>query len=431
IKDLDDFYSLMMRTRDVRRQIVERVLKGIPIRSHFSISLSNAKESLLLACQPGTRTLHLKPSLEEDEQTEPAHFDIANELDEFEKDLNFMKFIQSDDVYNVEQFINSLQEYHPVSADKFRDEVIELGDMLTEADHFNFFFTDRDGTLKSYSCSYPASIQPAYSGVIQAQFARRCAQTCAIVTTAPLMRIGVLDVSTIPEGYYYFGASAGREWFIDPANKFKDQSIPEEDLELLERVFAAISDLLEEPKFKHFTWVGSGLQKHYGHITIAHQDAFNSVPRHQVRAIDQKIKDIIHRIDPDQHTLKVKETETDIKIFLKSESGEIFDKGQGIRLLVEHMKCDISNGTILVCGDSSTDLPMLQACLEANPSGVYTVWVTRSDELKQTVRELCERFGNKNFVFVSCPEVLLGGMAQATIREISIGRPGPRASHDS
>nr|CAH18869.1 putative trehalose 6-phosphate synthase [Aphelenchus avenae] len=431
IKDLDDFYSLMMRTRDVRRQIVERVLKGIPIRSHFSISLSNAKESLLLACQPGTRTLHLKPSLEEDEQTEPAHFDIANELDEFEKDLNFMKFIQSDDVYNVEQFINSLQEYHPVSADKFRDEVTELGDMLTEADHFNFFFTDRDGTLKSYSCSYPASIQPAYSGVIQAQFARRCAQTCAIVTTAPLMRIGVLDVSTIPEGYYYFGASAGREWLIDPANKFKDQSIPEEDLELLERVFAAISDLLEEPKFKHFTWVGSGLQKHYGHITIAHQDAFNSVPRHQVRAIDQKIKDIIHRIDPDQHTLKVKETETDIKIFLKSESGEIFDKGQGIRLLVEHMKCDISNGTILVCGDSSTDLPMLQACLEANPSGVYTVWVTRSDELKTTVRELCERFGNKNFVFVSCPEVLLGGMAQATIREISIGRPGPRASHDS
>jgi len=55
--------------------------------------------------------------------------------------------------------------------------------MFFDADHFNYFFTDRDGTLKSYSCAYPASIQPAYSGVIQAQFARRCAQTCAIVTT--------------------------------------------------------------------------------------------------------------------------------------------------------------------------------------------------------------------------------------------------------
>lgn len=77
-------------------------------------------------------------------------------------------------------------------------------------------FQDRDGTLKSYSCAYSASIQPAYSGVIQvislpsrslislfssqAQFARRCAQTCAILTTAPMMNMGILDVGTIPEG---------------------------------------------------------------------------------------------------------------------------------------------------------------------------------------------------------------------------------------
>jgi hypothetical protein len=59
-----------------------------------------------------------------------------------------------------------------VSDEKFREEVIAIGDLFTDADHFNFFFTDRDGTLKSYSCSYPASVQPAYSGVIQAQFAR-------------------------------------------------------------------------------------------------------------------------------------------------------------------------------------------------------------------------------------------------------------------
>ena len=31
-------------------------------------------------------------------------------------------------------------------------------DLFVDADHFNFFFTDRDGTLKSYSCSYPASV---------------------------------------------------------------------------------------------------------------------------------------------------------------------------------------------------------------------------------------------------------------------------------
>lgn len=81
---------------------------------------------------------------------------------------------------------------------------------------------------------------------------------------APMMRFGVLDVSTIPDGYYYYAASAGREWFIDPATKFKDQSIPEADLELLDRVFAAIGDLLEEPQFRHFTWIGSGLQVYIG-----------------------------------------------------------------------------------------------------------------------------------------------------------------------
>ncbi|CAB3405547.1 unnamed protein product [Caenorhabditis bovis] len=56
INTLDDFFSLMMKTRNVRRQIVSRVLKGIPIRSHFAISLRNAKESLEQICKPGTHT---------------------------------------------------------------------------------------------------------------------------------------------------------------------------------------------------------------------------------------------------------------------------------------------------------------------------------------------------------------------------------------
>lgn len=43
-------------------------------------------------------------------------------------------------------------------------------------------------------------------------------------------------MSTIPPGYYYYGASAGREWYIDPANKFKDTSIPEKHLQLLDQV---------------------------------------------------------------------------------------------------------------------------------------------------------------------------------------------------
>ncbi|EPB66161.1 hypothetical protein ANCCEY_14749, partial [Ancylostoma ceylanicum] len=170
----------------------------------------------------------------------------------------------------------TLTSSHPVSEEKFKEEVANAVDLLYETDHLHYFFTDRDGTLKSYACSYPSSIQPAYSGVIQAQFARRCAQTCCILTTAPMMHIGVLDVSTIPPGYYYYGASAGREWFIDPTNKFKDTSIPDKHLTMLDEVFEQVSRLLERKEFRVFTWVGSGLQKHYGHLTIAHQDIYGS-----------------------------------------------------------------------------------------------------------------------------------------------------------
>ncbi|RCN43442.1 hypothetical protein ANCCAN_10568 [Ancylostoma caninum] len=94
-------------------------------------------------------------------------------------------------------------------------------------------------------------------------------------------------------------------------------------------------------------------------------------------------------------------------------------------MLCEKMKCDLKEGNILVCGDSSTDLPMLQECLTQNPSGVYTIWVTTDEKLQKQVivRDLCGSYNNKNIAFVSCPEVLLGAMAQATIREISIVRP--------
>uniref|UniRef100_A0A914HC34 alpha,alpha-trehalose-phosphate synthase (UDP-forming) n=1 Tax=Globodera rostochiensis TaxID=31243 RepID=A0A914HC34_GLORO len=451
VTTLGEFFNLMLRTRDVRRGIVERVLKGIHIHTHFSISLKNAKESLELSCVPGTSQIRLRATAttsgggagmgagsNEDgtssmpvdsaggsrtEDEEMVRLDIKNEIEEFDRDLQFLQFIHSDDVYNIEQFVSHLQVYHPVSEAMFRSEVAAVVDLFIDADHFNYFFTDRDGTLKSYSCSYMASIQPAYSGVIQAQFARRCAQTCAIVTTAPMIQLGILDVCTIPEGYYYIGASAGREWFVNPANKFKDQSIPEADLEKLNYVFDSISDLLEHPEFKIFVWIGSGLQKHYGHVTLAHQDVFGTVPRELKEHIDRKIRAIVEDTDPSRQLLEVKTTETDIKIFIKSEFGHIFDKGNGIQLLIEHLKCNLREGTILVCGDSETDIPMLRTCLEHNPKNVYTVWVAPESNvaLRQKVAELCESFGNGHFVFVSSPEVLLGAMAQATIREISRG----------
>jgi len=67
--------------------------------------------------------------------------------------------------------------------------------------------------------------------------------------------------------------------------------------------------------------------------------------------------------------------------------------------------------------------------LLANPAGTYTVWVTRSDELRRRVAELCGQARNANVAFVSSPFVVLGAMAQATIREVKV-RPAASAAAD-
>jgi hypothetical protein len=105
VNTLDDFFNLMLRTRDVRRAIVERVLKGIPIRPHFAISLQNAKESLELACPPGgSRIIQLRPIAGGEvalTEKETIKLDIKTEIEELEKDRQFLEFIQSEDVFNV------------------------------------------------------------------------------------------------------------------------------------------------------------------------------------------------------------------------------------------------------------------------------------------------------------------------------------------
>ncbi len=81
--------------------------------------------------------------------------------------MAFLDFVQSEEYDNLEQFLQHLEQRHPESDDSFRDELEEVVTLLTRGDHFHFFFTDRDGTLKSYSSSYPSTIQASYSGVIQ------------------------------------------------------------------------------------------------------------------------------------------------------------------------------------------------------------------------------------------------------------------------
>ncbi len=130
---------------------------------------------------------------------------------------------------------------------------------------------------------------------------------------------------------------------------------------------------------------------------------------------------MVRTVDAEEKIFQVTDTELDIKIHVKAKmSGNIFHKGHGIQLFAQRMGLNLNEGNILVCGDTDTDLEMLHECLGINPENTYTVWVTTNEELKARVEQICAEVGNKNFVFVSCPEVILGAMSQATIREIKL-----------
>jgi len=134
---------------------------------------------------------------------------------------------------------------------------------------------------------------------------------------------------------------------------------------------------------------------------------------------------IVAEVDPKGDVLTICHSDYDLKIFARAKSsGKIFDKGHGLRLIKKKMKLHFKEGNILVCGDSETDLPMLEECLNDAPQNVYTIWVTKDEALKKKVLAMCSRFANGHVVFVSCPEVLLGAMASATVRELHIRPPG-------
>ncbi|PIO77616.1 hypothetical protein TELCIR_00281 [Teladorsagia circumcincta] len=134
-----------------------------------------------------------------------------------------------------------------------------------------------------------------------------------------------------------------------------------------------------------------------------------------------EVSKIVNEVDPVGAILTIRENEYDIKIYTKAKlSGRIFNKGHGVRLIERKMGMNLQDGNILVCGDSDTDLPMLEECLSVAPPNVYTIWVTKDEALQEKVTQICARFHNNNVTFVSCPEVLLGAMAQATVRELKV-----------
>ncbi len=383
---LKQFYDLMAKTRNLRLQIVENIFNNRPLTSTCIDSLANAHASLTnIPLEQKERILDISAS-------KSIAVDLTYEITELEKDIFYLE--------NGEPaFIKYLEKIHS----DFRM-YLDIGAIKLKGMQFNCFMTDRDGTINNYCGRYRSSVQSVYNSVFITRFAKKRTACPIILTSAPLENFGIVDVSVNPEKTLIYAASKGRE-FIDLTGKRRYCHIDKQKQILLDKLNQRLSELVKEPCFEKFSLIGSGLQLKFGQATIARQDISSSIPEDESDAFLRKIKEIVFELDPKRKNFIIEDTGLDIEIILTIEDPrkglKDFDKADAVKYLNSELNFDITKGPHLVCGDTSSDIPMIEAFLD-NTRDTWSIFVTKDNELAEKVKGVCP-----NSVIVPEPDMLV------------------------
>ncbi len=388
IQTLQQFYSLMFFTKRIREKIVNRYFRHRYIRQKLAGSLSMALEQLeKIPREDGKYRLLLRENMD-------IHLDLTYEIEELRKDLYFLRHSQDD-------FQRFFEKLHPGYFEQIRE-----GEHILKGLYFRNFITDRDGTVNNYCGRYKSSIQSIYNAIFLTRFATYCAQNSVILTSAPLENIGLLDISINPSNTFIYAGSKGRE-YIDTngiINRFPIEKEKQQKLDILNR---RLSELMKKPDYEIYSLIGSGLQFKFGQTTVSRQDIYGTIPEEESSNFLKTVSDIVYAIDPGREFFVIEDTGKDIEVILTvKKSGNDntqrdFNKGDGVAFLNRQLNLNMASGLNLICGDTLSDIPMVQASTE-NTGDTWTVFVTDDIELKQRVTALCP-----NSFFVSEPDILV------------------------
>jgi len=389
IRTLKELYQLKSETRDLREPLVRNIMKRRVVGQKCIESLKNALyslETIHIDDYTGQRVL----SLDGRKQIE---VDLTYEIRELKKDIYYLE-------YGEDHFINYLGKFIP----DFRNYLNE-GIAMLRGKRFNAFITDRDGTTNNYCGRYRSSIQPIYNAVFLSRFAKNCCTFPIFITSAPLKDFGILNVSINPEDIFYYAGSKGRE-FISPDGTFHTYPIDEEKQRLIQLLNDRLRLLLEDPNFEKFNFIGSALQFKFGQTTVARQDITHSINADESSAFLEKVKSIVREIDPEKHIFRIEDTGLDIEIILTidtegHDSLKDFDKGDGLEFICRSLGIRTHHGPNLVCGDTSSDIPMLEKAMETCED-VWAIFVTKDKKLEKRVRSICPQS-----MIVPSPDILL------------------------
>lgn len=384
---LKDFYALMAATREVRALAVAAILRGDEMPDDVVPSLRSALHALEeVPVADGRRVLSL-------DGVRDIALDMDYEINETRKDIFFLE--QGEDL-----FLDFLADLHPGF-----DEHVAAGRELLDGLHLNCMITDRDGTINNYCARYLTSIQSVYNAVFLSRFAMSRVQRPVILTSAPLA--GLIEISVNPEGRIYYAASKGREC-LDLEGRVRRLPISPDKQRLMADLNERLAALVTKPQYEKFSLIGSGLQFKFGQSTVARQDIGRSVPEDESLAFLGVIGSLVEELDARQDMLRIEDTGLDVEIILTIETeGDAlkdFDKGDGVKYLSSELDLEMVHGPHLVCGDTNSDVPMLEAAMSM-AADTRAIFVTRDEALATRVRGV-----TANAVIVPEPDMLVAIM---------------------
>ncbi|MEJ2662940.1 MAG: trehalose 6-phosphate synthase [Spirochaetia bacterium] len=391
---INDFNRLMFWSVQIRRAIAGSMIQSMKFSQSYKQELQYLYDTL--------KALPHKDNLYTFTQNgEEIGFDLSYELQELEKDITFLNHVPDSFLYYVYQ----------MNRNNIKDEVKQGMTFLRDL-NFNSFITDRDGTVNNYCGRYLSSVQSVYNAYFLSGFALLKCRNSVILTSAPLENIGLLDVSVNPPMIFHYAGSKGRE-YMDIHGRQGSLPIEEDKQQKLDELNKQIAVLVEKPPYRIASFIGSGLQCKYGQTTLARQDIYHTVPDALSQALLGEIRSIVKNLDPAEEYFRIEDTGKDIEIILTIGNGDTaavkdFDKGDGIKYLHEALGLGLEKGPHLVCGDTASDLSMVEA-VRGFSEDVYTVFVTEDTELQRKVSSLCKRS-----YFVSCPDSLILLLHQLT-----------------
>lgn len=385
---LADFYAEMRLLRETRFKILQDLQTSDQSVKPYHFKELQKIKTRLESIVKDRGLFSLKTN-----QEGAIAIELDYELSELQKDEIFLKD-------GEKGLFKYLQNIHP----DFNNEV-DKGVKFLENQEFMHFITDRDGTVSNYCGRYQSSIQSIHNAVFLSSLTKKIEGKSIIITSAPLYNIGLKDISIFLEEDFVLAGSKGRELTDEKGLKF-EYPIEKYQQEKLNELNNAIENLLSKAEYSSFRYIGSGLQYKFGQTTLARQDKNESIPEDQSLNLKHEIEKLLKKLDPDSSFFRLEDTGKDLEIMLTVDSEDDqgkkdFDKGHGLHFITEQLNMKIENQKLLICGDTSSDLPMLKAAndMGANASSIF---VTTDNDLKREVKKLCQ----DSFI-VSSPDVLV------------------------